>query len=254
MFQAEYREDPSEGCVDCHADAARRPGQSRRDGVSCSGCHAPRTKPEATSLPEGVAMCARCHQFDFAALGTSGWSAYDRTDPVQETVSEWTRSRAAADGRTCASCHMPEGKHAVLGTRDPDFVRRALRVSAHRTATFLVIVLQAADVGHSMPTGDMFRRLRVRVTTEDGEVQEKRLGRRFASLPNDAETGFALRPVLDQRLRPPPDDAPTRLEFPVPAEGSVVWSVDLLRLPPETAKRRGLLPQDVEIELASGEA
>jgi hypothetical protein len=191
-------------------------------------------------------------------MGDKGWSAYERADAVQATVTQWRESRAGAAGRTCVDCHMPRGTHALRGLGDHAFVQSALRADAVATrrgaSTSVRIDLEAADVGHRMPTGDMFRRLRVRVESEDGTVRTRWLGRRFASMPNHDEIGFALRPVLDQRLpAPAPGVGPTRLEFELPPTSTVAWSVDLFRMPPAVAQRRGLPSESVRVPLLAGQ-
>lgn len=248
VFRAEYEVEPGPACVTCHANAFAEQGHPRDDGVSCGGCHVPNA-PESP-LPDGVSMCARCHQFDFAALSGEGWNAYDPADAVQETVLEWEHS--SKNAQTCVDCHMPEGTHQLRGLGDATFVRASVDVHVDASptddGTRVIVVLAAADVGHDMPTGDMFRRLRVRVVGDDEQPQARWLGRRFASMPNSEDTGFALRPVLDQRLT----HEPTSLDFLLPRTENVRWSVDLFRLPPAVAERRGIPIEQVRIPVHSG--
>lgn len=247
VFQAEYAVEPGPACVACHANASIAQGHPREDGVSCSGCHAPAGPSE---LPRGVEMCAGCHQFDFAKLSGEGWNAYDPVDAVQETVREWERSPKR--GQTCVDCHMPERSHQLRGLADGAFVRESLSVQVEARpsdeGTAVVVRLQASEIGHTMPTGDMFRRLRVQVTSDEGRAWTRWLGRRFASMPNHDETGFARRPVLDQRVT----HEPSTLEFQLPPTARVHWSVDLFRLPPAVAQTRGLDIEDVRIPVHSG--
>ncbi len=110
---------------------------------------------------------------------------------MQKTVSE---HRASAHASTsCATCHMPvigEGasrhrSHVFGASRSPAMIRRSLEVAARPLGPGTIeVVLRAADVGHAVPTGDMFRRLVVRAEAIDarGEVvgrAEHRIGRRF---------------------------------------------------------------------------
>ena len=140
----------------------------------------------------------------------------------------------------------------LRGLSDPAFVRGSLdvRVDAEEAddGTAVTLTLTASEVGHDMPTGDMFRRLRIRVEDDNGRSRTEWLGRLFASMPNSDETGFALRPVLDQRLT----HEPTTVEFLLPPTANVHWSVDLFRLPPAVAERRGLEMEDVRIPVHSG--
>ncbi len=211
-------------------------------------------------------MCAGCHEFNFPEDGAH-WNNYDSSDRLQATVSEWASSRAAARGETCVDCHFPsstdgERTHAIRDTRDPLFMRGSVRVqaSARPTSegTVLDLQLRAARVGHRVPTGDMFRRLRITARSETGTTASAWLGRRFARMPNAAETGFAMRPVLDERLAPADSSAPgkaqnVRLVLPPGAE-LIRWSVDYYRLPPEAAQARGLEEAMIRVPLREGTA
>jgi hypothetical protein len=61
--------------------------------------------------------------------------------------------------------------HAFVASRDPAFVRQAVRVQAVRDdATTILLTLSPGNVGHAFPTGDLFRRLVVvaEVPGDDG--------------------------------------------------------------------------------------
>lgn len=105
---------------------------------------------------------------------------------------------------SCASCHLPRGRdghrdHRFNVTRNLALLRDALQTSARRTPEGLEVSLRTRDVGHAMPTGDLFRRLRVVVVAEDREGQvlgddEAVLGRRF-----DRRDGVP-KPLADDRV------------------------------------------------------
>ncbi len=273
VFQAEYSSAPSQFCADCHADAEARLGHPPEDGVDCSSCHPPDSTLEQSlergepPLPQGVVVCARCHQFDFPSPEHGVLGNYDPADPLQDTIQEWQGSRSGRRGETCIECHMPEARsggprsHRMRSIDDPRFLASSLLVDVDATrvdgGVAVEVEMRGGRVGHRVPTGDMFRRLRVEVETDDGVVQRKWLGRRFAQMPNSTDTGFALRPVLDERVAAPgtrTEDAQTVLRFELPAaDASVVrWSVDLFRLPLHVAEERGLDAEVIEYPVRHG--
>lgn len=253
VFQSEYGPDPSTFCSDCHAAAQAQHGHPRADGVDCSSCHPPGDAPVRAE-----ATCAGCHQFNFpdSPLGSHG--SYDPHDPLQDTVREWEVSRAAERGEDCVDCHMDPSNHTLLGTRSSSLMRRALRVDvvATRASEGLVVEmeLRPGAVGHRVPTGDMFRQLRLRVEVDDAPPRERTLGRVFAQMPADDGDGFALRTVLDRRV-PAPGSGPAqrwRVVFPQSDATEVEWSVVHERMPPAQASARGVALEMIRTPMESG--
>jgi hypothetical protein len=88
---------------------------------------------------------------------------------MQQTVDELAAS--ALRESSCVSCHMPRLgpgpghlSHRFLGGHDEVTLRQALTVEAQRlSASVIRLILRPQQVGHALPTGDMFRRLQVRV-------------------------------------------------------------------------------------------
>jgi hypothetical protein len=206
-FQKGYAKEPEAFCRSCHAPESRpdtQPDAFAR-GISCVTCHVPETggpilAGEGTkSAPHaitrvagfGTSSCAKCHEFSFPhaePLGAPGL--------MQKTMTEHAASRAK--DRSCASCHMQKGSHAFVASRDDKFLASALEASAVRKGKDVTITLRAKDVGHAFPTGDLFRRLVVRVHTKQGSF-DRPFGRAFAAKRDDA--GNAVRyEVQDQRL------------------------------------------------------
>src|SRR5436190_15942966 len=70
--------------------------------------------------------------------------------------------------------------HRFAASRDRDFLAKALEVSVERKEGSAFFTLTARDVGHAFPTGDLFRRLVVRLRTEHG-VLEQPLSRNFGA-------------------------------------------------------------------------
>lgn len=170
-------------CQTCHAplseqqpyaaSGAGNPGHDpalRRQGIACAACHVrahrrfgpprqPGLPPLATALPHGgfearpefteSRFCAVCHQF-FDDPGVNG-------KPIQNTYAEWRESPAAAEGRTCQSCHMPERAHLWRGIHDAETVRAAVEVelrarTAHADRVRAELELHSRGVGHALPT------------------------------------------------------------------------------------------------------
>lgn len=190
-FQASFKDDPLAFCLDCHAPAAKSAQDAHGTslGVGCPSCHtAAPGHPRGAAKTVGTTDCARCHEFNFPG----------REAMMQTTVTEHRASPLAAI--SCASCHArraPDGHvdHRFAVTRESEFLRAALELTAERTAKGVEVRLATRNVGHAMPTGDLFRRMRVivRATSADhaslGE-EEVLLGRRFsrrAGVPYERE-------------------------------------------------------------------
>ncbi len=199
------------GCVTCHVTG--------RSGVLAS--HADPSSPHALVVaPElaGPGACAGCHEFGFPDA-----RVLPRPDDMQETVREHAVSWARA--YACADCHMPwvddgDGRghrsHRFAASRDPEMLARAVGVSARRVgATGIEVTLTPGAAGHAFPTGDLFRRLELRVWLlgPDGPraPQRRWLGREFA--------GLSRRQTVDTRVHAEP----------------VVLRFDLLDAPPARA-------------------
>lgn len=227
--------EPLRFCHTCHVpeDMARKTSAAAAAvGVACVTCHwagpdavlaAPgAVAPTAAAAHRVVvdprfgdaAACAACHEFPFPDNHLRSEPAWmQRT--VQEHDASWARAYA------CAECHMPwtddahggHRSHRFAGSRDPERVALALGVAVVRTGPAAVeIRLSPGAAGHAFPTGDLFRRLEVRVQLlgEDGPYrpQVHHLGRRFADL-QDLPGVVVRREVADDRLTA----VPVVLEF-----------------------------------------
>jgi mono/diheme cytochrome c family protein len=144
------------------------------DGVGCAGCHARGSQrfgppPLPTTLAplvaqypaphgpvntrdffESVDFCAGCHQF------AEGRAPKVNGAFLQNTVEEWRTSRAAREGKTCQTCHMPGRRHLFRGIHDPDTVRSGVewtfdaRMDGGRLVSRLT--LTNTNTGHAFPT------------------------------------------------------------------------------------------------------
>ncbi|MCC7241339.1 MAG: c-type cytochrome [Acidobacteria bacterium] len=164
-------------CATCHAplrDQWVDPYLSA-DGVGCSACHsrarqkfgppplpttiaplvsrypAPHGPAATRDFFESVDFCAGCHQF------SEGKAEMVHGAFLENTVEEWRGSRAAQEGRTCQTCHMPDRRHLFRGIHDPDTVRAGVRwtFDARRVVGGRVesrMILTNTDTGHAFPT------------------------------------------------------------------------------------------------------
>jgi hypothetical protein len=76
---------------------------------------------------------------------------------LQETSEEWRRTPAAAAGKTCQTCHMPDRAHTWKGIHDAEFVKTAFTADARFiTDGGLLVgrlrVTATEGVGHRLPT------------------------------------------------------------------------------------------------------
>ncbi|MCB9569015.1 MAG: hypothetical protein H6710_17675 [Myxococcales bacterium] len=180
-FQHAFRSEPLAFCRSCHAPEAGPAKEPALEaiGVACVTCHLPEgERVLAAARPVGAGggaaphplarserfasdeACAACHEFTFP----------DRRpvpEFMQTTVREHRRSAAAE--RPCADCHMPERpgggrSHAFHASRDGAWMRSVVAIEASRPTAEEVEIrleLDAAAVGHALPTGDLFRQISV---------------------------------------------------------------------------------------------
>jgi hypothetical protein len=212
-FAESLAREPSAFCRGCHAAEAdptrAAPAELAALGVACVTCHKPGDTVLAGPVRAGMAdaaphalrrspgfaeaaACGRCHAFSFPGRPALA---------MQDTLREHTSSAYAST--SCIDCHMPRradgGRdHRFAASRDPALLKRALRVRAARRSTAVHLSLEPGWVGHAMPTGDLFRRLRVEAEVADLQWQvlasdSQVLGRRFAS-------GGHRVPVADDRV------------------------------------------------------
>ena len=205
-------------CVACHAEIAREWEASghRRSGTDpayvtavakeplpfCRGCHVPSgdaSQPTPVAIAERGVGCTDCHVDVDAGHGASGRTAAPpargcaachefrfAASPglMQRTATEHAASAFASTA--CASCHMPSS-----GTRphrdhrfqvDDAMLARALVADVTPAgATRVALRIRSGAVGHAMPTGDIFRRLEVRVVATGGAGEVLGSATRFLS-------------------------------------------------------------------------
>jgi hypothetical protein len=157
---------------------------------------------------------------------------------MQSTVSEHASSGLARE--RCGTCHTPnatepKNRHTVhtwRGAADADFVRGAVDVAAARTPDGLRLVFRRRALGHAFPTGDAFRRLRVRarVLGPDHLVFEDKTVflERHSSV---VAVGLATRrmPTFDDRPLMEGDTTAVDIRLTSPG-GAIAWQVTYERV------------------------
>lgn len=136
-------------CAACHVRGHRRFGPPRRPDMAPLADTLPHDGFEARPEFAESRFCAECHQF-FDDSSVNG-------KPIQNTYAEWQQSPAAAEGRTCQNCHMPDRAHLWRGIHDPEMVRAAVDVELRVHATSgnrlrAEMALHSRQVGHAFPT------------------------------------------------------------------------------------------------------
>ncbi|NJK31681.1 MAG: hypothetical protein HC927_04270 [Deltaproteobacteria bacterium] len=172
---------------------------------------------------------------------------------MQSTLAEHAASALAE--RACSACHMPsERSHAFPGAYDPAMLRRALDIDVRREADALVLVLSPGVVGHAVPTGDLFRRLEIRLFVLAADGTERLLGRRWLGrrfAPRRRADGFVVYDELaDDRVGP----GGRTIRFEVgetERDRTLRWSVAHQRVAHPKADGEGAWVEG-EIEVASG--
>lgn len=279
VFQAEFAPHPSEECVACHAPLAAdrvAPAQLDTDqGVTCITCHLDEAghvlagirRPRAAApAPHGVvrsralgsvAQCAVCHEFAFPEPTAPDVLPHDPNVLQQATLSEWEHTAAGRRGETCASCHMPRRAdghvdHRALGVSTDllaDSLHVAARASRDGDEVVLRLTLRARNVGHAVPTGDIFRRLIVRAEV-GGESRTLELRRYFGVRHVDGD--LRMTEIDDTRVLPGRARVVT-LRLPSAVRGEPIrWSIAHARLDLDIARARGLSEDAVLLPFAAG--
>ncbi len=282
VFQSAYRVEPMAFCRNCHAplNDHRDPSPTSvaaLEGVSCSFCHvraghvlgthgdpdrrAPHPTLAVRSLSESP-FCGGCHQFNFPGEGARGSrrEVFATDEPMQDTLHEWEDSQSAREGVHCQGCHMPLGRtregrsyrrHTFPGSRDAELLRSAVDVSVTATREGEMVrirtIVTPRALGHSFPTGDLFRRVELVASVEGAHGSERRLGyaREFSNNlsrdPHGALT-FVRRQSSDTRVPAAGMGAPTARELVLraPVGTRVIWSLDHLLMPTPLAASLGI--------------
>ncbi|MDP2315579.1 MAG: multiheme c-type cytochrome [Pseudomonadota bacterium] len=205
IFQREYRRQPLDWCVRCHAPlatgGAASVGPVEAEGVSCAVCHVRDGRMVAARAREGsphdtvavagfdsAALCEGCHQFAFPVVNEDSTVTRYTEHPMQDTVAEFRAGAHAGTPRECLGCHgnTPAG-HRFPGGHDLAAVQHAaaLDVCAARPGELRLRVTNVG-AGHNLPTGDLHRHFQVRAwrSTAPTALFEAFIGRAFEPAPD----------------------------------------------------------------------
>ena len=199
-------------CLACHAPRQEQQdhwfstgvaGAEALHGIDCAACHqrggvvfGPRALAETPHGPvpeqplfRSAAFCRACHQ-QAEDSGPNGGP------PLVNTWAEWAASPQAAEGQTCQSCHMPEGRHLFRGIHDPDMTRQGLSLSSRRTAEGVEATVTNSGAAHALPTYPT-PRITLQITGENGGQADYTLQRRLGQ----GDDGRLIE-LFDTRLLP----------------------------------------------------
>ena len=276
-FQAAFAREPLPFCQRCHAPEvpgrATVPDWAAQIGVGCVSCHVEPDTGQIWSASAGgpthpvvrkpafagPQACAGCHEFEFPDARVR-----DRPLLMQSTIREHAAS-AAAD-QSCADCHMParghgearHRSHEFLGAYSREMLARSLiitatreRVDGHERA---VLRLDPGEVGHAVPTGDLLRRLELRLDAIGPDGQPRELGRRWLRRrfgPIQQRNGITVRGEIED-TRVGPGGVVVELSIPADAEaGPVRWTITHQRVAEASSDPRRAAVEGA-IEFASG--
>ncbi|MCB9593242.1 MAG: hypothetical protein H6719_10970 [Sandaracinaceae bacterium] len=236
------------GCVSCHAATGNH---EERDGALVVDPSAGIAGPFADAAPSPA---HRTRSGAFLASPSLCGTCHELTGPnlVNEpTLTEYRASPAAAEGRTCASCHLPADGERLLSsdasapraTRSHRFVgfdppwgapedvaaaaaertRRllaeALELRVERAEGGVTVTVANVGAGHSVPTGATFlRELWVDVELDGAVIAERVL--ELGDQPMHGERPVALLTQADHVTGGSLEAGGSRSVF-VPAEGPV---------------------------------
>ena len=170
--QPDHGPDHAIGCVSCHAAVGNR---EERDGLLLVDLGLPVAGPFSDPVPTAA---HGSRQSDLVASPSLCGTCHEVSGPrhfVEQTLTEYRASPAAAAGETCATCHFPRtdvGAAALGGPTDrPLADHRAVGFAPVRLASALTLELSGASdgrsfdvrltntgAGHHVPTGVSFLR------------------------------------------------------------------------------------------------
>lgn len=199
IFQREFKRDPLDWCVRCHAPLA--PGSAASvdaasaQGVTCVVCHVREgrmvAREKRADSPHdtvvladygGAAWCGGCHEFNFPKVDADRQVRAYTEHPMQATVTEFRTGARADTVGECYGCHgnTPEG-HRLPGGHDLGVLQHAISLDVCRAGRELEFRVENIGAGHKLPTGDVHRTFRLRAwrSTAPASIWEAFIGRAF---------------------------------------------------------------------------
>ena len=261
------------GCATCHVrrDAD---GEGIVVGPRGSGRAPHRVRADRAAL---TGICVNCH----SPTGPAGPDG--EPTPIQisatfvcwfETAQELAASKTLGSASGCTDCHMPRvdraaanggptvdlARHVWTGGGIPKsydgydtLIARGWESGLDVTVAGRQVTLTNARAGHSLPTADPERFLRVEARVESGGVVVSRDVLRIGQVWDwgDAATGRAARRLSDNRLR----GGESRVWSPkLDGEGDVIVEVAEVRLTPDNAAGMQQVSLDAELSALWPEA
>jgi len=210
-------------CAVCHVRngkiyTGKNPSQLLRIRALLLGRHG----LEVDSTLSSPDLCAGCHEFTFP-------SSYDpvvgyHSQPMQGTVSQFysvTKEMIKQDAqpvRSCVFCHFGENQHGSSHLTDPEKFSGLFEISfqfvnANASSfgnieksnanhkTLLIVKIKMPRIGHHLPTGDLFRQIRIRAYHKNGkELLHYTIARSVDNNTFLVEYDTALKPESEQSL------------------------------------------------------
>lgn len=137
--------------------------QLRHQGVACAACHVrkqvrygpPARKWVEPEAPHGgfvpikdfsrSEFCKPCHQFNDGERKVNG-------KLLQDTYNQWKASPAAKEGKSCATCHMPDRSHTFRGVHSQRMVKDGITITLEKEINSATLMLENTGTGHKFPT------------------------------------------------------------------------------------------------------
>lgn len=199
IFQREFKRDPLDWCVRCHAPLA--PGNAASvdavsaQGITCAVCHVregrivsrskrAKSPHDTIALPDfgDASFCSGCHEFSFPVVDEDRQVRAYTEHPMQTTFSEFRAGSRADTPGECLGCHgnTPAG-HRMSGGHDLAAVQHAISLAACRLGDNVELRVANVGAGHKLPTGDVHRTFRLRAwrSTAPASLWEAFIGRAF---------------------------------------------------------------------------
>ncbi|AOP32855.1 hypothetical protein A0128_02590 [Leptospira tipperaryensis] len=230
IYRSSFSQEPMQWCENCHSPLRSSLDQTPfkpEEGISCNVCHVREGKILAAENPKSSPkkyheyividsfgteeLCGSCHQFNFPT-----WTSLaNRNSPfeysnlnMQGTVSEWSHSGFANESN-CIDCHLaPSTKntHSFRGGHFLPDLKKSLELEAEYVGPRTIAVrIVSNGIGHSYPTGDLFRALRLKVYSESGKFREEFILRKLYRNATKEEKEKSYEPrVLESDTRIPP--------------------------------------------------
>jgi hypothetical protein len=246
IFQREFKLQPLDWCVRCHAPLAKRPGDIRdtasvgpveSQGVNCAVCHLRDGQMLATSkrpdsphdtrvVPEmeSADYCAGCHQFNFPFIDADHQVTRYTDHPMQSTVAEFRAGERKDQPGECLGCHgNTPARHRLPGAHSVEVLQHAVQMDVCRVGASVAVSVTNKGAGHAVPTGDLHRHLVLRVwrSSAPERLFEARIGRLFAPAPDSGKvitSDTSIQPGESRRWSIPsrslgPTDEPLNAEL-----------------------------------------